>query len=97
MNKKIMVCIKKAPGISQDSLEPQNLWDEYGIYWKDLQAAAQLIQQCLAVERKPKNLVVAQFVSCICWNPKEVPANGCASKVGASRQRANPSLLHVFI
>ena len=32
----------------------------YRIYWNDLQAAVQLIQQWLTVNGKSKNLVVAQ-------------------------------------
>lgn len=32
-----------------------------GIYWNDFQAAVQLVQQWLAVNRKSENPVVAQF------------------------------------
>lgn len=84
MNKKIMVCIKKASGMSQDSLEPQNLWNEYGIYWKDLQAAVQITEQWPAMSRKSKNLVIAQshqsryfqLVFCISCNLEEVGSEG---------------------
>jgi len=61
---------------SQGSLESQSLHNEAlymykkGIYWNDLPAAVQLIQQCLIVNRKFKNLVFAQFhkAGCLSWS-----------------------------
>lgn len=49
-------------------------WNIYvyikGIYWNDLQAAVQLMQQWLAVNRKSKNPVVAQShkAGCLSWS-----------------------------
>jgi hypothetical protein len=41
-----------------------------GIYFDDLQSVVQLTQQRSAVNRKPKNLAVAQFheASCFSWS-----------------------------
>lgn len=77
----------------------------YRIYWKDLQAAVQLIQQSLAEHKVQESSSfsvprgwVSQLIICICWDPREVGSNASEgtdvlARPRRRRRRNEPFLL----